>query len=190
MPRGLLVMVTAVAAVAPALAGTARAADAPSTVVTLRSCSPVEQATKAMVAAVEKTHPGIEVRATIQPHAPYFTALSAAAASGTLPDFIGQPLRAFTQECRLHQTDLGPAAQALRAAGWKKNFPPTLLHQAQLGDPKGDAGFYVPPQEAEALNIWYNRAAFERAKIARPPTTIGELVADAKALRGVGPRHA
>ncbi len=183
MLRKLLTAATALIAAAP-LCTAAHAADR--TVVTLWSWSPVEQTTKAMVAAIEKAHPDIELRATIQPHTPYFTALKAAAASGTLPDIIGLPPGAFTQEYRPDLTDLGPVAETIWGKDWQKNFAPTLLTQARLGNPKGDQGFYMLPQEAEVLNIWYDRAAFAKAKIAKPPANFDELAADAKALRGAG----
>jgi raffinose/stachyose/melibiose transport system substrate-binding protein len=179
--RGLLATAAALAVALPAYA-----ADAPRTVVTLWSWSPVQTTTAGMVAAIEKAHPDIEVRATIQPHTPYFTALKAAAASGTLPDIIGLPPGAFTQEYRAQLTNLGPVATQVWGTDWEKNFAPALLTQARLGNPKGDQAFYMLPQEAEVLNIWYNRAAFEKAKIAAPPTTMDELVADAAKLRGAG----
>lgn len=162
------------------------AAHAAKTVVTLWSWSPVQTTTQAMVAAIEKAHPDIEVRATIQPHTAYFTALKAAAASGTLPDIIGLPPGAYTQEYRPHLMDLSTAATALWGKDWQKNFAPALLTQAQLGNPKGNHGIYMLPQEAEVLNIWYNRAAFAKAKIAAPPKTMDELVADAAKLRAAG----
>jgi raffinose/stachyose/melibiose transport system substrate-binding protein len=173
-------------AAAIATAAQAGAADAPRTVVTLWSWSPVETTMTAMVAAIEKAHPDIEVRATIQPHTPYFTALKAAAASGTLPDIIGLPPGAFTQEYRTDLVDLAPVAQTLWGQDWQKNFAPALLTQARLGNPKGDHAVYMLPEEAEVLNIWYDRDAFARARIAAPPATMDELVADAKQLRGVG----
>jgi raffinose/stachyose/melibiose transport system substrate-binding protein len=187
-PSILHALLTAAALGVAALATTtpASAADAPRTVVTLWSWSPVQTTTAAMVAAIEQAHPDIEVRATIQPHTPYFTALKAAAASGTLPDIIGLPPGAFTQEYRAQLTDLGPVATQLWGTGWEKNFAPALLNQARLGNPKGDQAFYMLPQEAEVLNIWFNREAFAKAKIADPPATMDELVADARKLRAAG----
>ncbi len=77
-------------------------------------------------------------------------------------------------------------AETLWGKDWEKNFASALLKQARLGNPQGDSGFYVLPQEAEVLNIWYNRAAFEKAKIDRPPATMDEMVADAKKLHAAG----
>ncbi|HUZ65050.1 MAG TPA: extracellular solute-binding protein [Acetobacteraceae bacterium] len=155
-------------------------------VVTLWSWTPVAPTMKAMVAAIEKAHPGIQVRATIQPHTADFTAMKAAAASGTLPDIIGLPPGAYTQEYRPYLQDLTATATGAWGADWTKNFAPSLLAEARLGNPKGDAAYYMLPQEAQVLNIWYNRAIFKKAGIAAPPKTMGELVADAKKIRAKG----
>lgn len=178
--RALLAATTALGLCVPFAAAHAK------TVVTLWSWSPVQTTTAAMVKAIEKAHPNIVVRATIQPHTAYFTALKAAAASGTLPDIIGLPPGAYTQEYRPHLMNLAGVAPALWGKDWQKNFAPALLTQARLGNPNGDSGFYMLPQEAEVLNIWYNRAAFAKAKIAAPPKTMAELVADAKKLQAAG----
>jgi raffinose/stachyose/melibiose transport system substrate-binding protein len=166
------------------LAGAAIAASP--TVVTLWSWSPVATTTQAMVAAIEKAHPDITVQATIQPHTPYFTALKAAAASGGLPDIIGLPPGAFTQEYRTDLQDLGPVAKELWGADWQKNFAPALTDQARLGNPKDDDAFYMLPQEAEVLNVWYNIAAFQKAGISTPPKTLEEMAADARKLHDAG----
>lgn len=185
--RALLGTCAALAVAALGLAATAaRAADAPRTVVTLWSWSPVATTMQAMVAAIEKAHPDIEVRPTIQPHTPYFTALKAASVSGTLPDIIGLPPGAFTQEYRPDLEDLAPVAQALWGADWEKNFAPALLEQARLGNPKGDHALYMIPEEAEVLNIWYDRDAFAKARIDAPPKTFDEMVADAQKLHAAG----
>ena len=69
---------------------------------------------------------------------PYFTALKAAAASGTLPDIIGLPPGAYTQEYRPHLLDRSTVAKALWGTDWQKHFAPALLTQARLGNPNGD----------------------------------------------------
>jgi raffinose/stachyose/melibiose transport system substrate-binding protein len=180
LTKTILGAALALAMAAPAQAQPAR------TVVTLWSWSPVATTTQAMVAAIEKAHPDIEVRATIQPHTAYFTALKAAAASGGLPDIIGLPPGAFTQEYRADLQDLTPAAKAAWGDDWQKNFAPALLDQARLGNPRGNDGFYMLPQEAEVLNIWYDREVFAKAKIPSPPKDFAQLVADAKLLHSAG----
>jgi len=168
----------------PTLSGPARAAE-PVTV-TLWSWSPVAPTMAAMVAAIEKAHPDIRIRATIQPHTAYFTALKAAAASGTLPDIIGLTPGNYTQQYRPHLLALDAMAKAAWGAGWEKHFAPALLAQARLGNPAGDTKFYMLPMEAEVLNLWLDRAAFHAAGIAKAPATFDEMVADAAKLRKAG----
>lgn len=154
--------------------------------VTLWSWSPVAPTMQAMAAAIEKAHPDIKLNATIQPHTAYFTALKAAAASGTLPDIIGLTPGNYTQQYRPHLTALDETAAAAWGADWQKHFAPALLTQARLGNPAGDQHFYMLPMEAEVLNIWFNRAAFKKAGIAGAPTTFDAMVADAAKLRHAG----
>lgn len=166
------------------LPGTASAAE-PVTV-TLWSWSPVTPTMNAMVAAIEKAHPDIRISATIQPHTAYFTALKAATASGTLPDIVGLTPGNYTQQTRPNLLPLDAVASAAWGADWQKHFAPALLAQARLGNPAGDAHFYMLPMEAEVLNLWMNRAAFEKAGIKAPPATFAELVADAGKLHKAG----
>lgn len=170
---------------AGALVAAASAMAAPVTV-TLWSWSPVAPTMKAMVAAIEKAHPDIHVQATIEPHTPYFTAIKAAQASGTLPDIIGLTPGAITQEYRPDLEPLDSFAAGAWGADWQKNFAPALLTQARLGNPKNDAKFYTLPEEAEVLNLWYNRAAFARVGIKDPPATFDDLVSDVAKLNKAG----
>ncbi len=162
------------------------AAAAPPVVVTLWSWTPVTPTMNAMVAAIEKAHPGIEVRATIQPHTADFTAMKAAAASGTLPDIIGLPPGAYTQEYRPHLQDLTATAEGAWGKDWQTHFAPALLTEARLGNPKGDPAFYMLPEEAQVINIWYNRDVFKKVGIAGPPHSFDQMIADAAKLRAKG----
>jgi raffinose/stachyose/melibiose transport system substrate-binding protein len=156
------------------------------TVVTLWSWSPVAPTMAAMADAIHKAHPDIELRVTIQPHTADFTAMQAAQASGTLPDIIGLPPGAFTQEYRPDLQDLTSTAEASWGQDWQKNFAPALLDEARLGNPKGDNAFYMLPEEAEVLNVWYNRDIFQKADITGPPTTMDEMTADAQKIHAKG----
>jgi raffinose/stachyose/melibiose transport system substrate-binding protein len=165
-------------------AGPARAADP--VVVTVWSWTPVTPTMNAMIAAIEKAHPDIQVKATIQPHPTYSVSLQAAVGSGNMPDLIGLSPGAETQQYRPHLVKLAPVAAALWGADWQKNFSPTLLTEARFGNPPGDTDFYALPQEAQINNLWYNIPAFQTAGIAGPPRTLDELVADAAKLRQAG----
>ena len=175
--------ITLAAAAGIAVAGPAAAAPV---TVTLWSWTPDTPTMNAMVAAIEKAHPEIRVEATNQPHTPYFTSLKAAAASGNLPDIIGLTPGNYTQQYRADVQSLDSVAARIWGADWQKNFAAALLTQARLGNPKGDEHFYMLPEEAEVLNIWYNRPAFAKAGIASPPATFDDLVADAAKLHEAG----
>jgi raffinose/stachyose/melibiose transport system substrate-binding protein len=165
-------------------AAPARAADP--VVVTVWSWTPVTPTMNAMIAAIEKAHPDIQVKATIQPHPTYSVSLQAAVGSGNMPDLIGLSPGAETQQYRPHLVKLAAVAAALWGPDWQKNFSPTLLAQTRFGNPPGNSDFYALPQEAEIINLWYNIPAFQKAGIAGPPRTLDELVADAAKLRNAG----
>lgn len=167
-------------------AGFATAAAAAPVTVTVWSWSPVAPTMKKMVAAIERAHPEIRIKAMVEPQPAYLAALKAAGASGTLPDLIGLPAGAHTQEYRPQLQPLDAIAADAWGDDWQTNFASALLIQARLGNPKGDHQFYMLPMEAEVLNLWYNRAAFAKAGLASPPATFDELVADAAKLRKAG----
>jgi raffinose/stachyose/melibiose transport system substrate-binding protein len=182
----MLPYLTRIAVGLAALLGFAASAAAAQVTVTLWSWTPDTVTTNAMVAAIEKAHPDIHVQATIEPHTPYFTAIKAAQASGTLPDIMGLTPGAITQEYRPDLQALDQVAAGAWGANWETNFAPALLTQARLGNPKGDQHIYILPQEAEVLNIWYDRAAFAKAGITEPPATFDELAADSAKLKKAG----
>lgn len=153
--------------------------------VTLWSWSPVAPTMKKMIAAFEKTHPGIIVKAQIQPSSTYWTSLKAAAASGSLPDIIGLSAGSNTQLYRPFLQPLNRFAQQSWGANWKSHFPLAVIHQMRLGNPKGDHNFYMMPEESEALNVWYNQQIFRKLHLT-PPKTLTQLEADAKAITKAG----
>lgn len=154
--------------------------------ITLWSWSPVAPTMKKMVVAIEKRHPEIKIDTTVEPISAYLTATKAAAPAGTLPDIMGLPAPAYAQQYRSHLQDLTPTATALWGKDWKKNFAPALLSEARLGNPNGDHAFYMLPEEAEVLDIWYNKHIFAKVGISHPPRTFKDLVADAQAIRRKG----
>jgi raffinose/stachyose/melibiose transport system substrate-binding protein len=176
---GAALLLVGVGAAAPA-----RAADP--VVVTVWSWSPVTPTMNAMIAAIEKAHPDIQVKATIQPHPTYSVSLQAAVGSGNMPDIVGLSPGAETQQYRAHLVKLAAVAEALWGKDWQQNFSPSLLTEARFGNPPGDEDFYALPQEAQINNLWYNIPAFEKAGIAGPPKTLDEMVADAAKLRDAG----
>lgn len=183
--KACLLGVAAALLVVGASAGApAQAADP--VVVTVWSWSPVTPTMNAMIAAIQKAHPDIQVKATIQPHPVYSVSLQAAVGSGNMPDIIGLSPGAETQQYRTHLINLTPVAEEMWGKDWQKNFSPALLSEARFGNPKGDENFYALPQESQINNLWYYIPAFQKAGIAGPPKTVDELVADTKKLRAAG----
>ena len=129
----------------------------------------------AMIAAIEKAHPDIQVKATIQPHPAYSVSLQAAVGSGNMPDIIGLSPGAETQQYRPHLVNLAAGRRGAVGHGLAEEFfAPPLLTEARFGNPQGDANFYALPQEAQINNLWYNIPAFQKAGIAGPPKTLDE----------------
>jgi raffinose/stachyose/melibiose transport system substrate-binding protein len=138
------------------------------------------------IAAFEEANPGIDVQYTYYNYSPeYITALKAAAASGSLPDVIGLQPGSLTQQYREHLTPLNDLAAAEWGADWTSKIFPINLHQMQMGNPEGDDGYYIAPQESQVLCIWYNTRIFEELGLS-VPTTYDELVTTAHALTDGG----
>ncbi len=169
---------------APAAVPAAKAAG-PVTV-TVWSWTPVTPTMNAEIAAIEKAHPNIVVKATIQPHPVYSVSLQAAAGSGNLPDIVGLSPGAETQAYRPHLINLTPVAESLWGKNWQSHYSDALLTEARFGNPAGDSNFYALPQEAQLNNLWYNIPAFKKAGIKAPPRTLAEMEADAAKLRKAG----
>ncbi len=174
----------AAAAVAGASWAGSAAASSPVTV-TLWSWSPLSTTMQKMVAAFEKAHPGIVIKPQIQPSSTYWTSLKAAAASGTLPDIIGLSAGVNTQLYRPFLQPLNSFAARSWGSNWRSRFPLAVDHQMLLGNPKGNHNVYMLPEEAEVLNVWYNRQIFKKLHLAIP-RTLPQLVKVSRALDKAG----
>lgn len=155
------------------------------TTVTLMSWSPLSTTMTQMVKVFEARHPNIKINATIQPSSTYWTSLKAAAASGSLPDIIGLAAGSYTQLYRPLLEPLNPIASKLWGPKWQKEFPPATRSQMVLGNPAGNHNTYILPEEAEALNVWYNTQIFKQLHLS-VPKTLPELIKDAKAISKAG----
>jgi raffinose/stachyose/melibiose transport system substrate-binding protein len=158
----------------------------PKATVSIWSWTPVEATMKKVVTAIEQKYPNITIETNISPHADYNTAIQAAASSGSLPDIMGLPPGSQTQQYRTDLQPIDPIAKQLWGADWKSNFPQSAIAQAALGNPSGVQSLYLIPQETEVISMWYNKPAFKAAGIKAAPTTVDELVSDAKKLKSAG----
>jgi raffinose/stachyose/melibiose transport system substrate-binding protein len=155
------------------------------TTVTLWSWTPISATTQQIVTAFEQKYPNIQIKATIEPHPDYNTALKAAAASGSLPDIVGLPAGSQTQEYRADLQPLNTIAQQFWGSSWQSDFPHVAITQARLGNPAADSNFYMLPQETEVITPWYNKAIFSQLHLT-PPQTFSELISDAHKISAAG----
>ncbi|WP_434360558.1 extracellular solute-binding protein [Parasalinivibrio latis] len=173
-----------IAVSALALAGLTHTASAKETV-TVWSWF-IQSTMEKSIAAFEKENPDIDVKYTYYNYSPeYLTALKAAAVSGGLPDVIGLQPGAFTQRYRDNLVPLNKLAASEWGQDWIKSVFPINVKQMRMGNPAGDDGFYILPQESQVLAIWYNRKQFENLGIT-VPTNYDQLVAAAKKLSDNG----
>jgi len=134
----------------------------------------------------QTAHPGVKVEYSYYNYDPEFlTALKTAAANGTLPDIIGLQPGSLTQQYRTNLTPLNSLAAKQWGANWTDSVYPVNLRQMQMGNPAGDKNYYILPQESQVLAIWYNTQIFAKLGIS-VPTTLTELVADAKKIKSAG----
>ncbi len=138
------------------------------------------------IAAFEKTHPNVVIRYSYYNYSPqYLTALKAAAASNTLPDIIGLQPGALTQQYRPYLVPLNRLAEKTWGKNWESRLYPVDIKQMTMGNPPGNSGMYIMPQESQVICLWYNTVAFKRLHLT-VPTTLPELVHDAKVLSSHG----
>lgn len=133
--------------------------------------TPIPRTLEKMVAAVNAEHPEIEVTFNSMNYNPqYLSALSAGAASNSLPDIIALQPGALTQQYRSYLIDLTPYITGTWGDGWSDNFYAINVDQMRLGNPPGDDALYIVPAESQIINIWYNRVLFEQLGIDVPET--------------------
>ena len=138
------------------------------------------------IKAFEEKNPGLEVKYTYYNYSPeYITSLKAAAASNSLPDIIGLQPGSLTQQYREQLAALNSSAEKEWGADWQSKIFPVNLKQMAMGNPPGDANFYILPQESQILVIWYNKEIFKKLNL-EVPKTYQDLIAVSKKLTGAG----
>ncbi len=144
-------------------------------VVTIWSWSPISRTMDKMIAAFEKEHPDIKIDFTYYNYDPeYLSALSAAAASDSLPDIIATQPGSLTQQYADYLIDLDDYAAKSWGEDWGSNFSDVVLDQVYLGNKEGDAKLNFLPIEAQVISIEYNKTLFESLGL-KVPENYGEL---------------
>jgi multiple sugar transport system substrate-binding protein len=132
-----------------------------------------------VVAAYNASQSNIKVTLTLVPQANFVQKLGTAVANNSGPDIAATDL-VFAP----YFASVGAfkdITDFYNSLSYKSQFDPAHVAQATL---KGK--IYALPVTAEASVLYYNKALFAKAKIAAPPTTYAEVVADAKAITALG----
>jgi raffinose/stachyose/melibiose transport system substrate-binding protein len=138
------------------------------------------------IKAFEAQHPNITVKYTYYNYSPQFlTALKTAAATGTLPDLIGLQPGSLTQQYRADLTPLSTLAASTWGANWTKLVYPVDLRQMTMGNPAGNANYYILPLDSQVIGIWYDTQLFSQLHLS-VPTTLAQLVSDCRVLTNHG----
>jgi raffinose/stachyose/melibiose transport system substrate-binding protein len=130
--------------------------------------------------AYVKAHPDVSIEITVLENEAFKSKLATAMQSGSPPDIFqswgGGVLKQYG-EAGLVQ-DLTPA---LAEKGWGASFQPGPLSLYTF-----DGKTYGVPWNAGMIGFWYNKALFEKAGIAKTPTTWTEFLDTVKKLKAAG----
>ena len=159
------------------------------TTLTMWSWSPITRTGEKMIEAFEKENPGIKIEFSYYNYDPeYLSALSAAAASDSLPDIIGLQPGSLTAQYAEYLMDYSDYAKEEWGDNWIDNYPEMIASQIQMGNKEGDDSHYILPVEAQIISLVYNKNVFEKYNLSEP-TTYDEFktVCDTLNENGVAP---
>ena len=127
-------------------------------------------------------HPNVTINITILENEAFKTKLTSVMQGGTPPD-IFQSWGGGVMNDQIAAGMLQDITPALDADGgaWRNSFAPGALAVYAL-----DGKNYGVPWDMGEVAWWYNKDLFAQAKIANPPTTWTELLADVKTLKAAG----
>ncbi len=127
-------------------------------------------------------HPNVTINITILENEAFKTKLTTVLQGGTPPD-IFQSWGGGVMNDQIAAGMLQDITPALDADGgaWRSSFAPGALAVYAL-----DGKNYGVPWDMGEVAWWYNKDLFAQAKIANPPTTWTELLADVKTLKAAG----
>jgi len=129
-----------------------------------------------MVTAFNQANPNIQVTMTTQSE--YYTQLSTAAASGTLPDVA--IIHADQVATQVYRNILRPIDDVIAASGINsEDFPEAVWNAGQVND-----AHYTIPLDIHPMTMFVNMDLLSSAGIDAAPTTSDEFAAAAAALTG------
>jgi raffinose/stachyose/melibiose transport system substrate-binding protein len=132
-----------------------------------------------LIAAFEKIHPTVQIKAISQPGSNYFALLQASQISHTGPDISVQWTGLYDLKYAKYLVNLKPylsASDIARVTGAPYMAP----------DFDASKGLLVMPESNDFYIGFYNKAVFRKAGIATPPADWTQLTADCSKLKAVG----
>lgn len=132
-----------------------------------------------LIAAFEKIHPTVQIKAISQPGSNYFALLQASQISHTGPDISVQWTGLYDLKYAKYLVNLKPylsPSDIARVTGAPYMAP----------DFDSSKGLLVMPESNDFYIGFYNKAVFKKAGIAAPPADWTQLTADCSKLKGIG----
>ncbi|HEX7405389.1 MAG TPA: extracellular solute-binding protein [Candidatus Nanopelagicaceae bacterium] len=142
--------------------------------------SEVQTITDNLIPRFEAEHPGITVKQVAIPYDSLHQKLLTAAAGGDLPDVVRLDLSWVAELANLGVLSKLNTEMSDFTKYSKLVFPGTLASNYFKGS------YYGLPLDTNTRIMFWNKAAFAKAKISKAPATFAELVADAPKLKKVG----
>jgi raffinose/stachyose/melibiose transport system substrate-binding protein len=173
------------ATAAPATAAPATAAPVKAVTVEwwhITTVDPGKTLWKTMADEYMAAHPNVKINITVLENEAFKTKLTTVMQGGTPPD-IFQSWGGGTMNDQITAGMLKNITADLDANGgaWRATFAPGALAVYAM-----DGKNYGVPWDMGMVGWWYNKDLFATAKIANPPATWTELLADVKALKAAG----
>jgi multiple sugar transport system substrate-binding protein len=133
------------------------------------------RAINGMIAAYEKSHPGVKIKRTSYAYPDFFTKFNQTVATNSTPDIAAMDAGQIPSYAA--QGALQDITKYTSSWPVAKQFFPQVIQQVTV-----DGKTYGVPFRSNSIVLWYNKDAFKAAGISSPPQTWDELRADAKKL--------
>ena len=138
-----------------------------------------QAASAPIVAAFNKTHKNVQVHLTAIPDTQYVTKLATAIRGRAVPDVVD--IDDINSTLLAYHEALTDITALVNALPFKDKLSPAHLNLATY-----HGRHYAVPYTADISVLYYNKTLFRRAHIAKPPTTLDEVLADARAITKLG----